>query len=169
VKDRYLFPLRFFPILPADLPIWEKIQARFPYPSREKEVLYCHIVPSLHPPLAEEPLLEKEGKVKNFFYLLGMGKLPERRKTSPLLPVFLSVDDPEEDFSYFLMEWIWTLKIRRIQYLRENPSSREKAGITEMDLLELDELYETEYFYTRGRRERKEIDGGGIFFILSLF
>jgi len=71
------------------------------------------------------------------------------------------------ELSVYLVELLWTLKIRRLQWLRDHSESYERMGFTRYDLEELDELYETEAHYARGRLERGEKDGGGLIVVYT--
>jgi hypothetical protein len=161
-----------YPTLPVDRPLLFRLKELFlgvEFPS------LAVILPSAWPDLAEKKLRFRELILHPYFQSWLYGHAPsvffsqverfwERVRIYQPSTFIFSIGErgKSPDLSAFLVELLWTLKVRRLQWLRENPAVLDEIGLTTFDLEELDELLETEVLYSRGRLERGEKDGSSL-------
>lgn len=151
-----------YPTLPVDREYLERLRALTPglrYPA------IALGLDNLTPELSQGEISSLDRRVQACFQGWVFGAAPQAWRSQitsffskgkkDLKIVGLREDlDPLE--KGFLVEFLWNLKVRRLQWLKEHPEELVPWLLTPLDLNELDELYEIEAYTLRGRVERGE-------------
>lgn len=170
--ELFLIP---FPTLPGDRRILETLKEELPglvYPC------IAVLLPPSHPDLAEETLRNLHLRIEEYYQSWLYGFIPSefsqiltkfwtqaRSSKLRVLSLFLGNDELPAR-KELLIELVWSLKLRRLQWLEDHPEALKGLHLNRLDLYHLDELYEMEAHYSRGRILRGESDGTALLFLV---